>query len=37
LFFTYFLFTLWTVVAGVTVLASGRRASRVGEPEPLLA
>lgn len=36
-FFTYFLFTLWTVVAGVTVLASGRRTSYVGEHEPVLA
>jgi hypothetical protein len=37
LFLTYFVFTLWTVVAGITAVVAGRRASAVEEPEVVLA
>jgi hypothetical protein len=37
LFFTYFVFALWSVVAGITLAVSGRDVSRSDEPEMVLA
>jgi hypothetical protein len=36
-FFTYFVFTLWTVAAGITIAVSGRDVSRSEEREMVLA
>lgn len=37
LFFTYFVFTIWTVAAGVTLAVSGKHVSRSDEREMVLA
>jgi len=37
LFLTYFVFTLWTVVAGITLMAARRDAARVLEPDAAFA
>jgi hypothetical protein len=36
LFFTYFVFVLWTIAAGIALTRTSRRQDHVGEPQPSL-